>query len=66
MKIRLKQPNFATKLFELGMTQKELADKSGVSRVTINGIYNGRTCSLESAGKIAKALGVDVRELLED
>ncbi len=66
MKIRLKQPNFATKLFELGITQTELANKTGVSRNTINGIYNGRTCSLESAGKIAKALGVDVKDLLED
>ena len=50
---------------EKGYTQKQLAEKAGVSRVTVNGIKSGRSCSDETAGKIAKALGVDVTEIIE-
>lgn len=48
------------------MTQKQLAEKAGVSRVTINGVKSGKGCSAETAKKIAKALDVDVTEILED
>ena len=34
-------------------------------QVTVNGIKSGRSCSDETAGKIAKALGVDVTEIIE-
>lgn len=48
------------------MTQKQLAELSGLSRSTINGIKAGRSCTTETAGRIAKALGVDVVEILEE
>ncbi len=66
MKIKIKQPNFAILLFEKGITQLELAKKSSISKTTINGVYNGRTCSMETAGKIATVLNVDVKDILED
>ena len=47
------------------MTQKQLAEKAGISRVTVNGIKSGRSCSDEVGKKIAKALGVDVTEIIE-
>ena len=47
------------------MTQKRLAELSGVSRVTINYIKGGKSCSDEVGQKIAKALGVDVTEIIE-
>ena len=47
------------------VTQKELARKAGVSRVTVNGIRNGKSCSDEVGYKIAEALGVDISKLLE-
>ena len=48
------------------MTTRELADKSGVSRATISYIRNGKSC-LDVVGKaIANALGVKVKDLLED
>lgn len=48
------------------MTTRELADKSGVSRATISYIRNGKSC-LDVVGKaIANALGVEVKDLLED
>ena len=51
------------------MTQKELADKSGVSLRTINYIEDldyGYNASLDVIQKMAKALGVGFRDLLQD
>ena len=50
---------------ELGLTQGELSVKSGVSRVTINGIENGkvRVAKTDTLTKIADALGHTVTEI---
>ena len=53
-------------LAELGMTQAALADVSGVSRQSISTILNRGTCSLIVSGKIAKALGVPVAEIMKE
>lgn len=47
---------------QMGMTQEELADKAGISRVTLSGLENG---TLESAStktllKVANALNSSV------
>ena len=47
------------------MTQKALAQAAGVSRVTINSTLLKGSCSPVTAGKIAKALGVDPAEIIE-
>ena len=46
-------------------TQSQLAELTGVSRNTIYSIKKGRRCSDEAGNKIAKALGVDIAELIE-
>ena len=48
-----------------GMTQEELAQSSGVSRVTISGLENGteRATSTKTLLKIAKALAVSVDQI---
>lgn len=48
-----------------GMTQLELAEKSGVSRATLWKLETGdfETTTTQTLGKIADALGVDVTEL---
>lgn len=50
---------------EKGWTQGELAEKSGVSRITINGIENGRVqvAKTDTLTKIADALGTTVTDL---
>lgn len=51
---------------ELGMTQEDLAEKVGVSRVYIGYVEQGRnTPSLEILEKIAKALKVKLSELVD-
>lgn len=44
---------------------KQLADKAGVSRVTISAVRCGKSCGHNTALHIARALGVDMTELLE-
>ena len=63
--MRIDRIKLVTELIKQEMTQKQLAEKAGVSRVTVNGIKSGRSCSDETAGKIAKALDVDVTEIIE-
>lgn len=51
---------------DLGMTQEDLAEKVGVSRVYIGYVEQGRnTPSLEILEKIAKALKVKLSELVD-
>lgn len=47
------------------MNQGQLAQASGVSRATINNTLLKGSCSTQTAGKIAKALGVDPVEIIE-
>lgn len=48
------------------MTQSNLAETAGVSRATINSALLKGSCSTQTAGKIAKALGVDPIDIIED
>lgn len=42
-----------------GVSQKELAQKTGIAQSTINGYLNGRTAPMDAIDKIADALGVN-------
>lgn len=64
--MRIDRFKLVSELMHLEMTQKQLAEKAGVSRATINYVKAGKSCSDEVGRKIAKALGVDVTEILED
>ena len=63
--IKLDRRKLRILLMDSYQTQKDLSQKSGVSRITVNGICQGKTCSDETAAKIADALGVSIEELLE-
>lgn len=50
---------------KLGLNDSDLADKSGVSRVTINRLRNGKTeGSIHTWVSLSKILGVDVGDLI--
>ena len=63
--MRINRIELTKELIRQDMTQKQLAEKSGISRATVNGIKNGRSCSDSSAIKIANALGIPIELLLE-
>ena len=44
----------------------ELAELAGVSRVTITALRGGKSCSKNSVLHVARALGVDVTEIMEE
>lgn len=50
---------------EIGMSQKELAQKAGISRTTLSGLESGRvkTSTAGTIAKIAKALKKDIAEI---
>ena len=51
---------------EAGLTQEDLAEKVGVSRVYIGYVEQGRnTPTLDVLGKIARALKVKVSDLID-
>lgn len=47
----------------LGLSQGRLAETSGVSRQALSTLLSRGTCRPETAGKIARALGVDPEEI---
>jgi DNA-binding Xre family transcriptional regulator len=53
-------------MLEKEMTTVALSEKSGVSRQTLCYIRNGKRCSDVTGYKIAHALGVDVKDLIEE
>jgi len=64
MKINVKKLNLYQA--EKCLTNKELKEESGVGLLTITMIKNGkRNANPKTVGKIAKALGINVSDLLE-
>lgn len=48
------------------VTRAELSTRSGISRQSVSCILQRGTCNTVNAGRIARALGVDVTEIMED
>lgn len=53
-------------LAEKEMNQADLANKCGVNRQQINEILSRESCTLKTLGKIAKALGIPVAEIVRE
>lgn len=65
MSVRIDRVKLVAELTRRDMTQKRLAELSGVSRATINYIKSGKSCTDEVAQKIAKGLGVELSQIIE-
>lgn len=63
--MRINRSKMLILLADTQISQTRLAALSGVSRQTLSYIMNGKACRPAIAGKIAKALGVDVTEIIE-
>lgn len=64
--MRIDRIKFVSELTRQDLTQKRLAELSGVSRATINYIRCGKSCTDEVGNKIAKALNVPIDQLTEN
>lgn len=63
--MRIDRVKLVTELTKRDMSQKQLAEKAGVSRATVNYIKAGKACSEEVGQKIAKALELPIEKLIE-
>jgi transcriptional regulator with XRE-family HTH domain len=54
-------------IFESGLGQRSFAEKAGVSQTIISQLITGKRLSVkaETAGKIAVALGIEIRQVKE-
>ena len=63
--MRLNVAKVAAVLKERDMRQKDLVHRTGISRNTISAVCNRKSCSEDTARKIAEALDVTMDELVE-
>lgn len=64
--MKLKKNKITALIAEQGLTNVELSKRSGISRQSISTIIRRGSCAPINGGKIAKALGVDVLEIMEE
>lgn len=62
--MRIDRVKLIAEMARKDITSIRLAEKSGVSRVTVSAVRCGKACSPATAGKIAAALGVPVESIV--
>lgn len=60
--MRIDRVKFAAALARADLNVLQLAERAGVSRATVSSVKGGKTCSKETAQKLAKVLGQDIIE----
>lgn len=64
--MRIDRVKFVAAITARDVTGAELAERAGVSRGTICSVRSGKSCSRETAERLAAALEISVNELLPD
>lgn len=65
MKLTVDDRKFSIAFANSGLAMGELANRAGLSRQRVYAILNSKKATPKAVGKIAKALGVDVTEIIE-
>ena len=63
--MRIDRERLAAALAGSGLKVYELAERRGLSRGTVTAIKNGKSCSKDTAQRLAQGLGVSLEQLLE-
>lgn len=63
--VRLKKNMLKHIMVDRDLKLRQLQEISGVSKQTLSAVSNGKSCSFETAEKLAKALNLDLMELIE-
>lgn len=58
--MRIDRVEFAAALARADLNVKRLAEKSGVSRVTITAVKSGKSCSKSTADRLIAVLGEEI------
>ena len=64
--MRIDREKVAVLLIRKSMTAKQVAAVAGISNTSIYNVKKGMQCSDHMGSKIARALGVDVTEIMEE
>lgn len=62
--MRIDRKKLINRMLDCNMNVKQLAEASGVSRVTVSNVKCGKSCSEETVSKIAGALKVEPGKLV--
>ena len=62
MQTRINREKLTIAMLRRDMTQKQLAELSGASIGTVNSVKGGKSCSKETANKLAAVLGTEIIE----
>lgn len=63
--MRIDKNKISFVMAERDMLQKDLAEEAGMSRGNLSAIINGKNCQARTVFRIARALNVDVTEIME-
>ena len=63
--VRIDRIKFSVALSRADMTIGQLCELTGLGRSTVSTIKSGRSCSAETADKLASVLGADILEVTE-
>lgn len=64
--MRIDRAKFAAALARADLNGNQLAEKAGVSRGTVTAVRSGKSCSKETAEKLAAILGREIIDTKED
>lgn len=64
MSVRIDRVALIAEMARRHINCNRLVELSGVSRVTITAVRNGKSCSRETADKLAAGLGVPVADII--
>ena len=64
--MRINVHKLLTLMYDQDKNVNELSNTANISRATVTAVKSGKSCSYKTAFKIASALNVDIKELLED
>lgn len=63
--MRVDRVSLIAEMARKNMTLADLAERSGVNTYTISSVRHGKSCTQETAAKLAKGLGVPLETILE-
>ena len=64
--MRIDRVKLIAEMARQNLKVKDLSASAGISRMTITAVRGGKSCTSNTAAHIARALGVDVTEIMEE
>lgn len=63
--LRIDRKKMVLAMMDVDVNTKQLAEKAQVARATVSAVKNGRSCSEQTAIRIAAALQIDLKKIVE-